>query len=191
MVVFATLGIFCTRSITIQWVDLTCTVTNQPPGGRLDNLLRLPACSSWSPFHLGGSKCATCLWTRFTLVFVLGWCFELFTSSGLHGWEAWQERTASWMDEKIQDLVTFSLKKPPVCRLSTTTAARKEEETQQWAGRETCSQCGRTADDQCATRRQKLKVEDDTRYFEDPALVRKAFLLVACYVTVPIRDKDL
>lgn len=34
--------------------------------------------------------------------------------------------TASWTEKKRQDLVTFSLKKPPVCRLSTTPAGRKE-----------------------------------------------------------------
>lgn len=26
---------------SIQWVDLTCTVIDQPPGGEIDNLLRL------------------------------------------------------------------------------------------------------------------------------------------------------
>lgn len=75
--------------------------------------------------------CDLSVGTLYSLVFVSGWCFEWFTSTGLHGLMAWQERTASWMDEKTQDFVTFSLKKPPVRRLSSTPAARKEEETQQ------------------------------------------------------------
>lgn len=52
--------------------------------------------------------------------------FELFTWSGIHGVKAWLESTASWMEEKTQDFVTLSLKKPPVCRLSSTPAARKK-----------------------------------------------------------------
>lgn len=39
-----------------------------------------------------------------------------------------QYRTASWMEEKRQDFVTLSLKKPPVCRLSTTPAAERDVE---------------------------------------------------------------
>lgn len=97
------------------WGDLMTETFSQPCGLSVTRLRKQSTGRSLKGRVLG---CAA-VW----------WCVSsLITSWWLSISEAKQHRTASWTLAKRQDFVTVSLKKPPVCRLSTTPARKRGED---------------------------------------------------------------